>query len=356
MSLVTLRKYLDMEPGGAPQAGAGAGASHPECEQACQAWAEQFERLFPALPEEQDPPAPRCLLGPPGEWRTAEERVQALRALLELAGVRRAAERASLRRQADEVRNLVATFNEAVLTLASGGEEVAGRFQRVEASLVRAARMDDLASVRGCLRDTMEMLRRESQAHEAETATRVAAFEAELARARSFAQPLEGGGSLDRQQACLLIRSELSSAAAAEFVATVIVFDRLTAARARFGQGLTSEALGAYARARAADSAAGGRVYRWSEQSLFWKAKPGFEPAALRAATESLLGKPFDYRTVAGGRPAVISLSGRWFCAFPGEGGAEALIEEIDQFAGGGRWTGWRETARRTTPEDVSRP
>lgn len=344
MSIVSLRKFLEMDSGEArleasraePPPVPRSGQDAPECLPACEAWMEHFEVLFPALPEEGGSASVRTLTAPPGAWQTAGERRRVLAASLELAEVRRAAERESLRRQADEVRGLVATFNEAVLTLASGGEEVAGRFRRVEASLTRAARMDNLASVRGCLSETMELMRRESRAHEEATAARVAAFEAELARARgALLQPVEREG-LDRGEACRMIRRALDGRAASEFVATVVVFDRLAAAGARFGPALASEALSAFARVRASDSAEGGAVYRWSERCLLWQARTGLEPAALRAAMEGLLGRPFDYRTVSGGRPAVLSMQGRWLCAVPGEGGAEVLIEEIDRFAGGG--------------------
>lgn len=304
----------------------------PECVPACEAWVAEFDRLFPAVAEEAGLTSVQSLAA---QGEADEVRRKRLESLLKVASLRRDAEREAVLRQGEEVRRLVDTFNEAVVTLASGGENVAERFRRVEASLVRAARMDSLTAVRGCLQETIQMMHREVRAQEKETAARVNEFEAELLRAQGILPAAGERTERGRRQACELIRKELGGEMQGEFAATVIVFDRVAAARARFGPVLVSEAMSAFARAREADSAAGGVVYRWNEQALFWRAKERREPAELRAEMESVLGKPFDYRTVVGGRPAVLSLPGRWFCTFPDAGGAEALIEEIDSFTGG---------------------
>jgi hypothetical protein len=334
MRFVSLREYLEATvPAGC--AARGRGEAPPACAPACEAWEAEFERLFPAAPEEAPGVDIHSLCAQVEAGSADEARRRRLEALLKLAALRREAERAGLLRQGEEVKRLVVTFNEALVALASGGQDAATRFRRVEASLERAARLDNPAAVRGCLQETIQMIRDEVQAQEAETAARVAEFEAELVRARSHLPGAVGKTAGDRREACELIRRQLGGEARGNFAATVVVFDRVAAARARFGAAMTAEALGAFARARAADSAAGGMVYRWNEQALFWEAKQWRDPAELRSEMESVLGKAFDYKTVVGGRPAVLSLSGRWLCAFPEEGGAEALIEEIDRFTGG---------------------
>lgn len=330
MNFVSLRKYLEMS---GSKSGEGA-VSGPACAEACQAWLAGFDELFPRPSDEPDSAGELLTLDMAFAEAGEGQRGRVFASALELARLRRASERETLRRRSDEVRKLVATFNEAVLTLASGGEAVAERFRCVEASLVRAARMDDLTAVRGCLKETIEMMQREARTQEEETAARVAEFEAGLQRARTMLPAGDRSEEADRQRACRLIRAEVRGARQGEFSAVVVVFDRMAAARARFGPQLVAEAMGAFARARAEDSAAGGLVYRWNEQALFWRARPGREPAELRAAMEEVLGRPFDYRTVVGGRPAVLALYGRWLCAFPVEGEAEALIEEIDRFTG----------------------
>jgi hypothetical protein len=312
-----------------------ASASNALCEPACRAWIEQFDTLFPPPLEAADPGSGMLLPALLAQPQSAEARAQALRAALHLAAARRTAERESLSIQSAEVQRLVATFNEAVLALASGGDQVADRFSRVESSLVRAARMENLTSVRACLQDTVNLLHREARAQQAESAARVAEFETALARSRTSILSSIPSTTLGRHEACQMIRQTMASSAQTPFALTVVVFDRLAATRARFGPAIAAEALAAFTRARAADSAADGAVFLWADNALLWKAHPTHEPADLRAAMEGLLGQPFEYRTVIGGRPAVLSLLGHWLCGSPEGTDPEAFIEEIERFTSG---------------------
>jgi hypothetical protein len=331
MSIVSIRKFLDMDP--SPRNSAD--AANPPCAPACRAWIEQLDTLFPVAPDTSGPGSNLLLPTLLTQFQDAAARAQALRAALDLASARRTAERQSLHLQSAEVQRLVATFNEAVLALASGGDQIAERFNRVESSLVRAARMESLTSVRACLQDTVNLLHREARAEQAESAARVAEFETELARSRTTILSTIPCASPARHEACLMIRQSMSAPSQPPFAITAVVFDRLAATRARFGPAVAAEALAAFTRARAADSAADATVFLWADHVLLWNARAPPAPAALRAAREDLLGKPFEYRTVIGGRPAVLSLLGRWLCGSPECADPDAFIQELDLFASG---------------------
>lgn len=316
VKLISLRRYLQE----AAQAGGQA-----DCSALCRAFAmEVLGRLgmdasFPAgagLEPEQDPAGREDfftgVLDRVGEWRRERDR------------------REQEARQ--EMQLLVAAFNQAVMALADGGDRAAGRFSTVGAMLERAARAASFASMRAAVYEAAETLRRESEAHRAETATQVAALGRRLdeARGRQMAARREDE---DRQEAIRTLHAVRLRDG--EWAMAAVVFDRLPALQARFGAAVAAEALAAFETDRIAGLAAGGRIYCWSRAMRLWLMEASGDAAVLRDRLEEALGEPYEYRTVTAGRTATLLLEGRWMWGLMRDQDVDALIGEVDLFAAG---------------------
>lgn len=329
MRLVSIRKYLDQARAPALTDAAGpAPICLPEC-------LDFLTEALPLLPPGgaqpgAAPPAPGQLASDASAraaaFRAAARQVQ----LWHESGKRRENE------QRLEIQRLMAAFNQAVVALASGGETASERLARVESALARAARMDSLPAMRGALHEATETLRREAEAHKAQTAGKVAEFGRRLDDFRGSTG--HRAATAGRDQAVSMIRA-WRPAPGLQRAVVAAVFDRLPAVCSRFGPALAEEALSAFA-AEQARPAAGSGLYRWDDLTLVWPVETSSDLSSLRQSLEKLLDEPFEYRTIAAGRNAVLSLQPRWMWATLEQASPGQLIEEIDLFARGAphRW------------------
>lgn len=231
-----------------------------------------------------------------------------------------------------EMQQLLAAFNQAVMALSDGGERAAGRFSAIGEKLEKASRAESMAAMRAAVYEASEALRRESEAHRRETAAQVEALGRRLeeARQRRGARvELERG----REEAIRALRE--AEAGGVKTALAGIVFDRLAALESRFGKTVAQEAVGAFEAERIAGRALGGRVYAWTPQMRVWLMDASGDAEAVRDELEPVLGEPFEYRTMAGGRTVMLALEGRWMWGLLGRTSVEALIEEVDLFAAG---------------------
>jgi hypothetical protein len=230
------------------------------------------------------------------------------------------------------MQQLLAAFNQAVMALADGGERAAGRFSAIGEKLEKASRAESMAAMRAAVYEASEALRRESEAHRKETAAQVEALGRRLEEARqrrgARAEPERG-----REEAIRALRE--AEAGGVKTALAGIVFDRLAALESRFGKTVAQEAVGAFEGERIAGRALGGRVYAWTPQMRVWLMDASGDAEAVRDELEPVLGEPFEYRTMAGGRAVMLALEGRWMWGLLGRTSVEALIEEVDLFAAG---------------------
>jgi hypothetical protein len=323
VKLISLRKYLD-QAGGARRSG------KADCSMPCAAFAEAVLPALGAAEEGAAGPDPGLDL----EGFAAEAAVREAvfeRVLQRVAGWREA----SARRDEEarrEMQRLLAAFNRAVMALADGGERAAGRFAAVGQTLERASRADSLPAMRAAIYEAAEALKRESEAHRAETAAQVEALGRRLEEARQRRGP--GGLERDGREAAIRALREAEALGTRAAVAG-IVFDRLAALESRFGKAVAEEALSAFEAERIGEMALGGRVYGWAPQMRVWLMEAEGDAEQVRDRLEAALGEPFEYRTMAGGRAVMLALEGRWMWGLMGRTSLEALIEEVDLFAAG---------------------
>lgn len=316
MKLISLRRYLD-------QAG---GRAKGACPMPCAAFAQAI------LPE--------LGMGEEAGWRVDLEE------FARDAGVREAVFEGVLRqacewkegqtqREAEarrEMQRLLAAFNQAVMALADGGERAAGRFASIGQTLERASRADSLPAMRAAIYEAADALKRESEAQRAETAAQVDALGRKLEEARQrrgAAEPQREG----RETAIRALRE--AEAQGGKMALAGVVFDRLAALESRFGRAVAEEATAALEAARLAEWAVDGRVYAWTPRMRVWLMDAAEDAESVRDRLEAVLGEPFEYRTLAGGRMVMLSLEGRWMWGMLGRTSLEALIEEVDLFAAG---------------------
>jgi len=308
--LISLRKYLDRDSRG--------GEAAPGCGMLCR------ELLAAVLQESAIEAAAPDSIPDEALFAAATDRL----AQWEAEAQQREAE------WRQEFQRLVAAFNRAVLALADGGTRASERFAAIRQTLDRAARADSLGAMRAAVYEAAETLRRESEAHRAETDTQVAALgrTLEAVRGRTVQQqarnPAEG-----REAAVAALRAAYETDRAGAAVAAA-VYDRLPALASRFGDAVAAEAMAAAEAEKLAPLAAGGAVYPWGPQTRVWLIECG-DGAAVRDRLESELGEPFEYRAIIGNRTAVLLLEARWMWGLLADADLNAWIEEIDIFAAG---------------------
>jgi hypothetical protein len=332
MNFVSIRKYLD-------QAGPPAEPAAPAWAPLCQEWLERLQELFKDH-DRADQAKPLAQLMAALQDNSPDplgEIDRAFRSLYEMASRRLAAERQAMRSHHEELERLMSAFGEALLTLAAGSEQVGERFTKIEISLRQAARHDDLPTIRRCLNDIIDLIRAETEAHRQHTSTRLGELEREFTRARQAVARCAVGW-LSRNDAQARITAAFASPAGPPAV-VVVLFERLAATRARFSSAVTEEALRAFVRERAADSAIDAEIFRWNEDTLVWLV-PSDAEAPPGAGLEERLSHPFEYRTLLGSRSVLLALPSRWMRGVAESPNPAVLIEEIDHFSRGGgrRW------------------
>ncbi|MGQ9917323.1 MAG: hypothetical protein ACUVS7_07890 [Bryobacteraceae bacterium] len=231
-----------------------------------------------------------------------------------------------------EMRLLLAALNRAVMALADGGERAAGRLSAIGQTLEKASRAQSLAALGAVVYEAVGQLKRESEAQRAETVAQVEGLGRRLEEVRQRRQ-ITLPESRGREAAILALRE--AEAAGGRVALAGIVFDRLSMLASRFGRAVAEEAVSACEAERISRWALAGEVYAWTPQMRVWLMDAAEDAEAVRGRLEEMLGEPFEYRTMAGGRTVTLSLEGRWMWGLLGRTSLEALIEEVDLFAAG---------------------
>lgn len=319
MKFISLRRYLDQEGGsGRPAA--------VECAMPCAAFA---AAVLPELGLTEGGAGPVNL----EEFaQDAGAREAVFRQVLERVGEWRDSQALREEEARREMQRVLAAFNQAVMALADGGERVAGRFAAIGQTLERASKADNLAAMRAAVYEAADALKKDSEAHRAETAAQVERLGRELEEARER-RMAPAGGRPGREAAVQALRE--AEARGGKVALAGIVFDRLAALESRFGKAVAEEAMQVFEAERIAEHAVRGEVYAWTPQMRVWLMDAREDADAVRARLEAALGEPLEYRTMAGGRTVMLALEGRWMWGLLGRTGVEALIEEVDLFAAG---------------------
>lgn len=231
-----------------------------------------------------------------------------------------------------EMQLLLAAFNRAVMALTEGGERTAGRFAMIGETLERASRAESLSAMRAAVYEAAESLRKESEAHRAETASQMEALGRKLEEVRQRRGAV-GPERRGREEAIRALRE--AEARGGKTALAAVVLDRMAALESRFGRVVAEEAMAAFELERVAEWALDGRIYAWTPHMRVWLMDAAGDAEAVRERLEAALGEPFEYRTLVGGRAVTLSLEGRWMWGLLGRTNGEALIEEVDLFAAG---------------------
>lgn len=318
MKFISLRKYLD-------QAGRAGRASGVECTMPCVAFAAAVEAELEMSQGDGG-------VDPEEFARDAGVREAVFQQVLERVGGWREAQARREEESRREMQRLLAAFNQAVMALADGGERAAGRFAVIGQTLERASRADSMAAMRAAVYEAADALKKEGEAHRAETAAQVERLGRKLEEARER-RTAPAAGRLGREAAILALRE--AEARGGKAAVAGIVFDRLAALESRFGRTVAEEAVQVFEAERIAEDAVRGEVYAWTPQMRVWLMDAGEDGEAVRDRLEAALGEPLEYRTMAGGRTVMLELEGRWMWGLLGRTSVEALIEEVDLFAAG---------------------
>jgi hypothetical protein len=252
---------------------------------------------------------------------------------LELAARENEAAREASHRQAADMQSILTMLNDALLGFATGSERSIERLHRVQASLTRASRLDDIVSLKAMLAETIRLIREETQREQQESAEAVTRMQDKFVWVRE-AVLRHAPGLPGREAAMEAVDALQHCAQAADLAVLAAQLEHIPALSGRFSPAVSEEAILAFAHTAAAD-AYKGVVYRWAPDTILWITEIPTDIDRLRAALEDRLTQPHEYHGVANGRKVLFQLPIRWMCATLTEQPVTGLAEQIDRLGGG---------------------
>lgn len=266
---------------------------------------------------------------------SARHRDELMRELSESLQARHRENQSRCQRKSMEMQNLFSILNSALTSLARGSESSVAHLKQVEGQLSRASLIEDIASLKSTLNNTVVLLRQESERRQRETGEELRSFEEAYQQARqSAAADLASSGG--RDAACLALL-QAQSAGQPSLTVVACVFERLRMLESRFGTTAAEDLVRNFTREVVSTASPSPDSYHWTREMLVWLSRPPLTAVEARAFWEARLNQPFEFRTLAGGRSVLLSVNCRWMCATVPPDDPATLIEEIDQFSQGGR-------------------
>ena len=335
MSLISLRRYLDMARGDSSE------ESAPEaCLSFCEGLLEAIEARSRSGPQGENASGEGGLAeewaGLRSAWRQSNRPAECpaftVRAL-ELAARENALAKESSRRQAADMQSILTMLNDTLLGFATGSERSIERLHRVQASLTKASRLDDIVSLKAMLGETLRLIREETQRERQDSAEAVTRLQDRFVWARD-AVLRNVPGLPGREAAMEAVETLRQCSHAAELAVVAAYLERIQALSGRFSPAVSEEAILAFAHTAAAD-AYHGLVCRWAPDTIVWVTEIPVDLDRLRASLEERLRQPHEYHGVANGRKVLFLLPIRWMCATLTEQPVTGLAEQIDRLSGG---------------------
>ncbi|MGD0616189.1 MAG: hypothetical protein ABSB67_00850 [Bryobacteraceae bacterium] len=335
MSLISLRRYLDMARGDPS-----AESPSNNCLPFCQSLLKAIEARARSGPRDESSSGEEDLAQ---EWAgllsawSQSDRVAGCpdftARALELAERENKLVLESSRRQAADMQSILTMLNDTLVGFSTGSERSVERLHRVQESLTRAAQLDDIVSLKATVGETLRLIRDETRREREESTKAVAQLQDRFVWARETI--LRQAPGLPGREAALEAVEMLRQGTNAMDLAVVAArLERIQALSGRFSPAVSEEAIVAFAHHEAAE-AYQGHVYRWAPDTVLWVVKIPTDIERLRASLADRLREPHEYHGVANGRKVLFLLPIRWMCLTITEHAINGLAEQIDRLSGG---------------------
>lgn len=239
----------------------------------------------------------------------------------------------SARNQFREMHRMLATMNEALLSLAAGSDRTVGALKQMETTLEHAAKLNDISSLKLKVNEVVAAISREAVREREESTRAISDLQKHIVAARNTFSAVAGEFA-DREHALAAFTESLSPGKPPA-LAGVFVLQRLRAIVARYGKDAATELLHGLIRARIRPLAPDSAAFLWSEEAAVLIIENPPEAAHLRDHIRLKVEAPFEHRLVAGGRVATLNAGVR-SVLLPIQNSPEFMAAEIDRFVLGG--------------------
>jgi GGDEF domain-containing protein len=267
------------------------------------------------------------------EWETGDHAAAAptvLRRLSELGQELVAAVSDNADRAALDMREVLHILNQALQSVAHGGEQSLSCLQMIETDLVRASQLDDVVALKTRLRGTMEFVREQATRQKEHQRATLSALDQGAGRLRRVLER-SGDGLPGPQAAEARLRDLAASPAAAGLAVVAARLDRLAGTASRYGEGVAQEVLFAFIqplRQQCFEET----LYHWAGDTLLWFARVEESVQHLRVHYEERFHATFEHRLMVNGRRVRLSLPVGWMCAGLAEHPAGETLSQLERF------------------------
>lgn len=235
--------------------------------------------------------------------------------------------------RAADFKKVLDILNETFTHLSAGTEQSGVRLKQMEVNLSRAAKIDDLASLRGQLLKMLDYVRQESKlSQEAQPTLETLGQQIRQAHASTsrFRVQLP-----NRLEALELLKEKLAARTVPDNLhLALFAADSLRALRARHGDEIGANILDELGRKQIQALSPEGKVFCWSPTSilLMWDHR---DPFTAPGDLPHHLKSPFEQRAFVGTRVATFSVAVRSL-VMPATGAIEEISASLDRFWKGG--------------------
>jgi hypothetical protein len=233
-----------------------------------------------------------------------------------------------------EMQHILAMLNQGLMVLAGGSERSISRLQQIQQSLERTSMLRDIIALKSSLVEAVRFVQQESTREQETSARELAAFEADVRKARSF-MGYAFKGLPGRPEAIRAITEELKAVPPKQALyAVAFLFDRLDAVVERYGDPVGDELMFKLIKERFQPLAPTSKTFRWTASSmvgLFCRVR---DVIALRGQLAELSRTPMVHRVTVGNRVAVLTVSPSYLVIEALPDCPAQLIEEVDRFTG----------------------
>ena len=236
--------------------------------------------------------------------------------------------------RASDFKNVLDILNETFTHLHAGSEKSDTRLKQFETDLNRAAKIDDISTLRGHLSKMLEVVRQEGKRDLDETHATLETLGQQIRQVHTATSRFRIQ-MLGRLEAIEDLKWEVADTKnSADLYLALFASDSLRALRARHGDDIAANMLEELGRKQIQVLAPEGKVFCWSPTSLLlmWHHS---DTATAPGELPNRVKSPFEYRAFVGTRVATFNVAIRSL-VMQGSGTADEIVWALDRFWKGG--------------------
>ncbi len=241
-----------------------------------------------------------------------------------------------VRRQNEELQNMVSMLTQTVITIGSSGEASVNKLQEIEKSIEGARLVEDIQLLKLRLGECLESVRQEAIRQKTEGQSALASLQEELNNSRerigAFATPvdLDGATGLPAKKEALKALQAALGTPQNKFLVVAVV-SRVQAVNARFGYAVGDRVLATFAEHFKKNLGASDQLYRWHGPAVIALLSRADRIEKVRTEMRRFADIKLEKTIEVGARTVLLPVSASW-SAFAVEGPLDSLLKKLEAF------------------------